>query len=335
LGGAVQFFTDLGHVAEERFDEAEQFLARGREFERATFVERDAEVALERVDLGADGGLLDAVGHEPHRAGDATRLGDVIEKLQLVRVHIVPAYASREFYQLTPERQSPLGWARMSIVLGIMATVLIGDFVSGFFHWLEDAYGREDWPITGRLITKYNILHHHDPRHFTRNSWLESSWIMICIVGLIVLGAWALGVLTWQVWLFAAMGVNINQIHKWAHRTPAENGRIIRLCHRLHLLQTPRHHAGHHTDPKSSHYCVLTNFLNPVLDRVRFWQGLEWLIWKVFRARRREDASVSTASIAGANNQPKPTQRMAEVIRIKSTIKTGIFQGNDCQRNER
>ena len=64
----------------------------------------------------------------------------------------------------------------LSIVLQAAATILIADFFSGLFHWLEDAYGREDYPITGRLFTKPNILHHHDPRYFVRHSWLQSSW---------------------------------------------------------------------------------------------------------------------------------------------------------------
>ena len=34
------------------------------------------------------------------------------------------------------------------VVFEIILIVLIADFISGLFHWLEDAYGREDWPIT-------------------------------------------------------------------------------------------------------------------------------------------------------------------------------------------
>jgi ubiquitin-conjugating enzyme E2 variant len=40
------------------------------------------------------------------------------------------------------------------IIVELIGAVLAADFLSGLFHWLEDAYGREDWPITGRLITK-------------------------------------------------------------------------------------------------------------------------------------------------------------------------------------
>ena len=178
------------------------------------------------------------------------------------------------------------------IVFEVIVTVLITDFVSGLLHWFEDAYGREEWPITGWLITKPNILHHHDPRYFTRHGWFHSSWLLMCFGLVVVLAAWFCGLLTWHVWLFASLGANANQIHKWAHRSPAENGPLISFLQRIRLLQTPRHHAHHHTDPKNSHYCVITNFLNPILDALQFWNALEAAIYAVFGKRRRVDTSI-------------------------------------------
>jgi ubiquitin-conjugating enzyme E2 variant len=191
----------------------------------------------------------------------------------------------------------------LNILLQIVLTVLIADFVSGFVHWLEDAYGREEFPITGRLITKPNILHHHNPRHFTRNSWWHSSWDLTCVSALIIIGAWALGHLTWHVWLFAALGANANQIHKWAHRTPQENGWIVSLLQRSRLVQSSRHHARHHSDPKNSHYCVLTDFLNPLLDGVGFWALLECVVLRSFGLRRRIDTSVEPSNANSIVNE--------------------------------
>ncbi len=57
------------------------------------------------------------------------------------------------------------------VVFEIILIVLIADFISGLFHWLEDAYGREDWPITGWLVTKPNILHHHNSPGAFGFSW--------------------------------------------------------------------------------------------------------------------------------------------------------------------
>lgn len=182
------------------------------------------------------------------------------------------------------------------IIIEVIAAVLAADFLSGLFHWLEDAYGNENWPVTGRFVTKPNIIHHHDPRYFTRHGWLESSWLLLCFGLVILAAAWLCNLLTWQVWLVVILGVNANQIHKWAHRTPKENGPIIAVLQRARLVQTPRHHGLHHTDPKNSHYCVLTNFLNPILDGVRLWDGLEWIVRALFGVRRRTDTSVVTRS---------------------------------------
>jgi ubiquitin-conjugating enzyme E2 variant len=178
------------------------------------------------------------------------------------------------------------------ITLEIFGTILIADFASGLVHWLEDAYGDPDWPVIGKLITRPNIVHHHDPRYFTRHGWFYSSWLLLCVGVLTLLAAWLCGALTWHVWLFVILGGNANQIHKWAHRSPAENGPVISFLQQTRLLQTPRHHAGHHTNPKNSHYCVLTDFLNPILDAIGLWERLETVIWTLCRVRRRIDGSV-------------------------------------------
>lgn len=173
------------------------------------------------------------------------------------------------------------------ILLHILAVVLLADFVSGFLHWLEDAYAKETTPIIGPLIAAPNILHHRRPRDFLRKNWWQSSWDLLAL-GLVVLAAaWGLGVLTWHVVLFVALIVNSNQIHKWAHQGPREHGLVVRTLHRLCLLQTPRHHAQHHRGAKNSHYCVITNLLNPILDRIGFWKCLERAVKRLFGIERR------------------------------------------------
>lgn len=178
------------------------------------------------------------------------------------------------------------------ILLKIALTVLAADFAGGVVHWIEDAYVREDTPIIGKYVARPNIVHHHFPRYMTRNGWWESSKDLVAVPAVIVAGAWALGELTWEIWLFAALAANGNEFHKWEHRTRAENGPIISFLQKIRLLQTARHHARHHTDPKNSHYCTTTNVLNPVLDGTHFWDGLEWLMARGFGLQRREDTSL-------------------------------------------
>jgi hypothetical protein len=178
------------------------------------------------------------------------------------------------------------------IILQIAAAVFAADFVAGLVHWFEDAYVREDTPVLGRVVARPNIIHHHLPRYFTRLNWWQSSWDLLCISGVLLLIAWFFGVLTWPVWLFAVVSTNANQIHKWAHETRAEKGWLVSLLHQTRLLQTPQHHALHHTNPKNSHYCTVTNWLNPALDGVHFWDGIEWILARTIGLRRREDTSL-------------------------------------------
>ena len=113
------------------------------------------------------------------------------------------------------------------VVLQVVLIIMLADFAAGVVHWIEDAYVREDTPIIGSFIGKANVIHHHLPRYMTRNNWWQSSWDLLCLSALMVIAAWALGVLTWQVWLFAAVSTNANQVHKWSHQTRKENGRVI------------------------------------------------------------------------------------------------------------
>jgi len=179
------------------------------------------------------------------------------------------------------------------ILLQVLGTFLVADLVTGIVHWLEDVYADEAMPVIGRHVARTNIVHHHFPRHFIRLTWWESSWVLCLLSALVVLGAWSLGFLTWHVWLFAVLGANANQIHKWAHQTRAENGPVIAFLQRIRLLQTPRHHARHHTDPKDCHYCTMSNLLNPLLDGMNFWGALEFLVTRTTGLRRRPDTSVA------------------------------------------
>lgn len=180
----------------------------------------------------------------------------------------------------------------MNVLLDIILIVLLVDLASGFVHWLEDSYGRPEWPITGSLITRPNILHHHRPTAFTHNSWLRSADVLLLMAAVIIAGAWALEVLTWQLLLFVAIGVNANEIHKWAHMPAARRYPVVRYLHRMGVLQTPRHHARHHVGNKDSHYCAVTNMVNPVVDALGVWRGLERGVEWLFEVRKRRDSSL-------------------------------------------
>jgi hypothetical protein len=160
-------------------------------------------------------------------------------------------------------------------VLELVAVWLLADFVSGVVHWAEDSYGGADTPVIGRWVVQPNLLHHRDGTAFTAKSWIESSWDLATVGVMIVVVSVTMGMLTWHVALFALLGANANQIHKWNHMRGSSVPRAIRVLQRLHLLQSSRHHLQHHRGTKDSHYCVITEFLNPLLDRLGWWRLLE------------------------------------------------------------
>lgn len=177
------------------------------------------------------------------------------------------------------------------ILLEIVAVLMAADFVAGVIHWLQDAYGTEDTPVVGQLLIRPNIIHHHYPRFFTRLTWWQSSWDLLLLGALILaVAAWA-GHVSWQLWLFVAVSVNANQVHKWSHRTRAENGRIISFLQDIRVLQTPHQHAVHHTDPKNTYYCPVTNLVNPLLESFDFWNRVEAVIEATTGVGHRPDTS--------------------------------------------
>ena len=179
----------------------------------------------------------------------------------------------------------------LHILLQALGVILLADFVTGIGHWLEDAYGTEETPVIGPLVIKPNIVHHHYPRLFTKLTWWQSSWDLLLLGALIVGGAAWADVLTWHVWLFAILCINANQVHKWSHQTRAEVGPVVSFLQDYWILQTPRQHALHHTDPKNTFYCPLTNLLNPALEFVGLWPKLEAVIEALTGATHRQDAS--------------------------------------------
>ena len=190
--------------------------------------------------------------------------------------------------------------AVVDTVVKIVATWLIVDLISGVVHWFEDSYGAApSIPFIGRRVTTPNLAASLRPRAFVSNSWYASSRVApcsVCAAALVV--AWLLGRLSPMVVLGAVLGANANQVHKWSHRTPAENGPAVGVAQRLLLIQSPGHHHQHHSGRKISHYCVLTNLLNPVLDGFRVWRGLESVL-RQGGLRKRDDDQLLVVVLAG------------------------------------
>lgn len=170
------------------------------------------------------------------------------------------------------------------LALQVIAGWLLADFLSGVLHWIEDRFGRPDMPVLGPMFFAPNLLHHEQPLAFTRSGFLSrngTTWAAVALIATPLL--WIFGPAPWLV-TAAIGGVMANQVHYWAHRAPRVP-RPIALLQRTGILQSGREHQLHHAAPHHRRYCILTDWLNPALDTVRFWGLIESVLPRKWFAR--------------------------------------------------
>ena len=159
----------------------------------------------------------------------------------------------------------------------VLVCVLVADFISGVGHWFEDTYGLPTWPLIGKSVIEPNIEHHRNPNWMvTMGSVIGRNYQLMGVASIVCCVACVAGVLSWQASLTAFLVGMSNEVHAWHHG--AGRHPFVQLLRDMAIVQTPQHHAKHHQPPYDGRFCVLTNLVNPVLDRLRFWRVIEWLI---------------------------------------------------------
>jgi hypothetical protein len=169
------------------------------------------------------------------------------------------------------------------VALAIPLGILGGDFISGIVHWAADTYGSEDMRLIGPSLVKPFRLHHIYPRDICTHGLVETTG-NVCILAVPVLSLclylmWLLpdsGLLAFSVVSFALMAaatVATNQFHKWAHQESPSA--LARWLQRRRLVLEPEHHKRHHTQPFDTNYCITNGWLNPLLNKLKFFRRLE------------------------------------------------------------
>jgi len=183
-------------------------------------------------------------------------------------------------------------WAAVRGLAAILGGLLLADFVTGAFHWFEDRYGNPKWPIIGGVI-RANQEHHHTPRSFLEGSFISRNLTVFMLAAVFMAGFWAVGWLNLFTGSAVIFGAFANEIHRFAHRSSTENGTLVTALQKTGLLQSFQHHAQHHRKGKDTHYCVMTNYLNPALEKVQFFQNAEKVIFDLTGRQPRLDESVN------------------------------------------
>jgi len=169
------------------------------------------------------------------------------------------------------------------IALAVPLGVVGGDLVSGIVHWAADTYCSVDTPVVGPSLVKPFRMHHVYPRDICTHNLVETVG-NVCILAFPVLSVclyllWLLpesallAFVVICVALTSAATVATNQFHKWAHQERVSA--FARWLQRMRLVLEPSHHKLHHTEPFNMHYCITNGWLNPLLNKLKFFRRLE------------------------------------------------------------
>jgi len=166
-----------------------------------------------------------------------------------------------------------------NILVKSILTLLSADFLTGIVHWWEDAYGNPNWKFLGKAVIQPNLEHHNKPRAFLKSSYWSCINTSLGLGLILILLCLLFSILNWYTFFCIAIAIHGNEIHRFAHQTDRENGKLICFLQRLGILQSRKHHGWHHKAPYECNYCIVTNYLNPILSMLDFWSKLEWTVF--------------------------------------------------------
>ncbi len=160
---------------------------------------------------------------------------------------------------------------------------LAADFITGIAHWWEDTYGNPNWPVIGKYIVEPNLVHHKQPAKLLEGTYwsrVNTSFFAALFVGGLF---WLLGLGSWQFYLCLFFCVQGNEIHAMSHRPDRLNHKFVLFLQKIGIFQEKKMHRWHHKAPYETNFCIMSNFVNPILNKIGFWSKLEWVILKIFK----------------------------------------------------
>lgn len=174
----------------------------------------------------------------------------------------------------------------MTWIMTILFAWLLADLISGIAHWAEDRLLISPSRFKFlEILRADNDLHHSEPAAMLKFTISENINTSVVIAWPLSLFCYMMSFPTviWLAVFFASFG---NLVHRFAHTPPRKLNSIVRFFQKTGLLLSFGHHFAHHFDSdgviekKNSQirFCVMTNWLNPLLDKIRFFRFLEWLV---------------------------------------------------------
>ncbi|KAL3639953.1 hypothetical protein CASFOL_014921 [Castilleja foliolosa] len=182
---------------------------------------------------------------------------------------------------------NPRPWVES--VLAAFIAYILADLGSGIYHWAIDNYGGPNTPIFGSQIVGFQG-HHQQPWVITRkqlanNLYLTAASVAAFVIPINMLSSYP--PLLAFVGVFGASEIFSQQFHAWAHTPRRTLPPAVAALQDAGILLAPSQHAAHHRPPYDNNYCIVSGVWNGVLDRSRFFLGLEMVFYRVFGYRPR------------------------------------------------
>ena len=166
----------------------------------------------------------------------------------------------------------------MEVIGTIVVCLLIADLIVGTVHWAEDTYCGATYEANKakaqgivRRVCAANAWHHVQPTKMGDTFW-SRNLLSIVVTWTLAAGCCIAGLHHWGLWLTAAVVCVGNEIHWWTHSKPP---RLVKCLQEIGVCQSPQQHAKHHDGRFTTNYCTVTNWLNPILERLNYWRRLE------------------------------------------------------------
>lgn len=169
------------------------------------------------------------------------------------------------------------------IFLQVIVAWFLADFITGVIHWIEDRYLDAGQSLEfARGVATDNILHHDEPTAMCRNTPWENMRSAAYFAWPIAGFAIFLGAPLW-LWLGLAFTSVGNLVHRFSHMPKRDVPRLIRAMQELGLFISAKHHQTHHyamgqkigKAMANRAYCPMSDWVNPVIDRIHFWLWCE------------------------------------------------------------
>ena len=177
---------------------------------------------------------------------------------------------------------APSAWLALpAFFLGYLAA----DLASGTTHWFCDTFFEEDTAVIGRILIQPFRDHHVHPQRITEFRFIEQDTTnFFLMLPLLATAYWLAaprpgngGALFWCCCLLglATGSFGTNLFHRWAHER--EPPIAVRWLQRSGFILSPERHQHHHRDYARG-FCVTSEWMNPLLDALRFFPRVELVV---------------------------------------------------------